>query len=170
VLSDDLERAKAVLARILESGRSDLEPVEAEDASAVMEVPDESGQPVRWITVRACESVAAMRETAMALEAARVEVRVPPLVPRGEASPGQGARFIVRVAEDDVDRATSILSRKESDAEHGDDPHCPKCGNWNVFEITHELTNLFLGLFGKAKPQQCECLKCHYIGDRSEFV
>jgi ribosomal protein S27AE len=168
VLSDDLERANAVLASHAAAEAGDLEPAEREDPEQPLEIADDEGVSAVWRTAAVFESPRALHEAAMVLESAHLSVLLPRLVPRGEAPPGEGPRFVLRVQEDDVDRARGLLNRASEEREE-DELRCPRCGAYSVHMHTYVLTN-FLGMFiGQHRPKQCECLKCHYVGEPSEF-
>jgi hypothetical protein len=168
VMNDDLERARAVLASRAAGKDDDLEPAEREDPEQPLEIADEEGVTAVWRTAAVFESPRALHEAAMVLESAHLSVLLPRLVPRGEAPAGEGPRFVLRVQSDDVDRARGLLRRASEESED-DELRCPQCGAYSVHEHTYALSN-FLGIFtGQRKPRQCECLKCHYVGDPEEF-
>jgi len=171
VLSDDVERARPILAAHLRPEATDtLEPAEPEDFTKVRTIDDEAGTPIELHAVRAFETVNDLRQAALVLESARVEAFLPRLVQRGQSDQGQGARFILRVRAEDFDRARSLLADEVEDEEDAAEPRCPKCGSWNIHEIKHDLSNLVLSLIGRPKPAECECLKCHHKGLRPEFL
>ncbi len=174
VPSDQLEQAKLILSEHLRPENKDLlEPAEPDDALQTRTAQDADGQAVQLLAVASYESARAMQEAALVLETARIEPYLPQLISRSDAPAGVGPRFVLRVAENDLSRARQALSPEsagDDEDELGDDPQCPRCGAWNIYEIKHEISNMILSLVGKSKPEQCECLKCHYMGDRGEFL
>jgi hypothetical protein len=168
VHSDEVEKARAVLANHAAAEAGDLEPVEAEDPATPLQVNDEQGVPATWNTVAVFETARAMHEAAMVLESSHVAVLMPRLAPRGDRPPGEGPRFVLRVQADDVERAQAMLGRASEEREEGE-LQCPKCGSYSIHESKHEFTNLLLAFVGKEKPIECECMKCHYKGEAAEF-
>jgi hypothetical protein len=168
VLSDDEARAKQILARHVATETGDLEPAEQENPDQPLEIADEDGDRATWSTAAVFESARALHEAAMVLESAHLSVLLPRLVPRGEAPAGEGPRFVLRVQADDVGRAKSLLQHAAEETAE-EEFRCPQCGAYSIHEASHGVANLFLSLVGKAKPDECECMKCHYKGDPSEF-
>ena len=174
VPADQFETAKAILAEQLRPEVFDLlEPAEPDDASQPKIDHDAHGQPLELVAVATFETARELKQAALILEAARIEPYVPKLISRATAAAGEGRRFVLRVAAADLPRANQALAHDANpadDVESGNELQCPRCGAWNIHEIKHELSNMLLSLVGKSKPEQCECLKCHYIADRSEFI
>ena len=129
VLESDAGRARELLNAV--QNPDELEPAdEADDPPPA----DDEGRPLALEVVAAFEHAGAMRDAATILAAANVRAYTPRLVPRGDRPPGEGKRFVLRVQEDDADRARSVLeAAAEEDAAEGgaeDEPRCPKCRSW----------------------------------------
>jgi hypothetical protein len=168
VPSDEVERAKQILARHAATEAGDLEPAEREDPEQPLDIADEEGGRATWKTAAVFESARALHEAAMVLESAHLSVLLPRLVPRGDVPAGEGPRFVLRVQADDVDRARQLM-RHATEEEAEEELRCPKCGAYSVHEGSEGLGNFLLSLVGKSQPQTCECMKCHYKGDPAEF-
>jgi putative signal transducing protein len=129
VRQDDAGEARQILARY-DTSSTEVEP--EEDLGASVPVPDPSGRGT-LVTAGAFDTASAMFDAAAALGAAHVECFLPVLVPRGDRPRGHGKRFIVRVREDDVERARHILERPADDSdEDPGEPRCPECGSWRT--------------------------------------
>jgi hypothetical protein len=95
-------------------------------------------------------------------------------VPRGDRPPGEGKRFVLRVHEDDLDRARALLDDAEEDED--DDPRCPKCASHRVYPFGGGLKGVLARTFGFGGPTGgagsagFECLACRYRGPIAEFV
>ena len=172
VRKEDAERAAAVLARYADG--TDLEPVDdPPDAPAPV---DEAGRPVGLAVAAAYVSARQMRDAATVLAAARVRFYLPTLAPRGERPRGAGARFVVRVADEDLERAQSVLEDAEEEAGEEDDPRCPRCQAWRVHPV--HAGGILRGIgrvLGLSKPLPFEgagfeCLACHHVGPAEEFT
>jgi hypothetical protein len=117
-----------------------------------------------------------MRDASTVLAAARVRFHLPTLAPRGDRPPGEGARFVVRVAEEDLERAQSVLEEAEEESADEQDPRCPRCSAWRVHPI--RSGGLLRGIgraLGLGKPlpfegEGFECLACRHQGPREEFI
>ena len=162
VAAEDVERAAAVLAR----NADDLEPQEPQSSDAPQF--DQRGKPMRLVTAAAFDNVRLLRDAHTILSAARLRCFLPTLVPRGNAPPGQGNRFILRIAEEDADQARALLN----DADAGDDePRCPHCKSSRIYPVGHFWKNVAaqVGLAPKP-PNEMECLACRHRGATEEFT
>jgi hypothetical protein len=156
----DAQRAREVLSR---ASIQDVEPAqEPEDAAPPV---DEQGRAL--VPVAAFDNPTALRDAQTILASARIAAYAPRLVLRGEKPPGVGKRFVLRVAEQDLGSAQSLLAREAQ--EDQDEPHCPRCGSWRTISRKTLLQGL-AGLVGRGGPAQIECLSCHYVGDATEFL
>ena len=172
VRREDAERAAAVLARYADD--TDLEPVE--DPSDAPPPLDEEGRPIDLAVAAAYDSARRMRDASTVLAAARVRFYLPTLAPRGNRPPGEGARFVVRVAEEDLERAQSVLEEAQAESYDEEDPRCPRCSAWRVHPI--RSGGLLRGIgraLGLSKPlpfegEGFECLACRHQGPREEFI
>ena len=137
----------------------DLPPLDADTAPADLTI------------VAAFDGVRALREAATLLESARIPAVLPRLVPRGDAPPGEGRRFRLRVRHADADRAARILEEHEAADEDSDEPRCPKCGSWRTFPVPRFMrTVLWAVRMGERPADEMDCLACKYRGPRAEFV
>ncbi len=161
---DDVERATAVLAL---ATSDDLEPVD--DANAVP-VTDDEGHSVTLAPVAAFESVRLLRDAQTILAAGHVSSHLPIMAPRGDRPPGQGKRFILRVCEDDLDKARRLLDAAEDEAD-AEDFRCPQCHAWRVIPVP-QIWKSFVALicFTSAPEEQMECLACKHHGPKAEFL
>jgi hypothetical protein len=160
VPATEADRAAQV---ITDASSIELEPAPMEEHA---DPPvDEDGNAL--ITVSAYDSVNALRDAQTILASARIPAFIPPLIPRGDRPAGAGKRFVLRVAEDDLDRADAVLADESED--NSEDPRCPACGSWRVYEHT-TLLGALSTLFGRRRGPQCECLACHHRGSKSEFL
>ena len=161
VRQEDVEDAQQMLSH-LDVKSTDVEPEQDVDPSAPL--PDPSGEGV-LVAAGAFDTPGAMYDAAATLGAARVECFLPVLVPRGDRPAGSGKRFVIRVREDELERARDVLA--EGDEKSGDDevePRCPECGSWRTYRIPGEGAGLLGFLLGREpKPSgQVECLRCHH--------
>src|ERR1700722_15963283 len=158
----DAERAAAIIAR---TSDTDLEPVD-EPADAAQPT-DERGRTL--VPVAAFDSIAGLRNAEAVLGSKRIDAFPPHLRPRGDQPAGQGDRFILRVAGEDLERAQLLL--QEEVADDRDEPRCPKCGSWSVYTFPNYWKNLAAVAGLSPKPEaQIECLHCHYRGAKAEFI
>ena len=172
VRKEDAARAAAVLARYADD--SDLEP--AEDWQDAPPPLDDAGRPIALAAAAAYEGARRMRDAATVLAAARVQFYLPMLAPRGDRPKGEGARFVLRVAEEDLERARAVLENAEEEAGHEDEPRCPRCSAWRVHPV--RSGGLLRGIgqaLGLSKPlpfegEGFECLACHHQGPREDFI
>jgi hypothetical protein len=168
----DLARAEEV---IKSATSEDLEPAEEEPPHAAEARAGVVGAPPLVVIAR-FDTVRAMRDTAVLLESARIAAVLPRLVSRGDHPPGEGKRFILRVAEEDLERAEHVLqqAKEEEDEEGGDndEPRCPKCGSWRTFPVPTFLRTILYALRMGEKPgrDEMDCLACKYRGPRRDFV
>jgi hypothetical protein len=161
VRAGDVERAAEILAN---TGDDDLEP--DDEAEAAAPAVDEQGREL--VPAVAFETVAAMRDAQTVLASAKIASYVPRLVPRGDRPPGVGARFVVKVAIDDLEHAQDLLAEEARD--DSEDPRCPKCSSWRVHPKS-SMINEIAGVVGLKKPPTVmECLACGYKGATGEFV
>jgi hypothetical protein len=161
VRAGDLERAAEILAN---TGDDDLEP-DDQTASAAPAV-DEQG--LELVPAAAFETAAAMRDAQTVLASAKIASYVPRLVPRGDRPPGMGARFVVKVAIDDLQQARELLAEEaQDDSEY---PRCPKCGSWRVHAKSSVINEIASVVGLKKPPTVMECLACGYKAAAGEFV
>ncbi len=167
VLEKDAERAREVLDRI---NADDLEPG-PEPAHAVAP-HDDQGVPLKLEMVAAFDHLRGMRDAQTLLASARIVSYPPPLIRRGDAPPGEGNRFLLRVAADDVERARLLLrdNKSEADADEEADLRCPKCGSWRTYPISHSIKSLLAAVGLAVHPvTETECLACKHRGPTSDF-
>ncbi|HET6246941.1 MAG TPA: DUF2007 domain-containing protein [Tepidisphaeraceae bacterium] len=159
----DAERAR----EILHTAEDDVEPDPSTPDAPVL---DEDGQPMQLAVVAAFETARAMREAITLLASARIRAIPPKLVRRGDSPPGTGRRFLLRVEEDDLERAEATLKQAESEGGDDDEPRCPKCNSWRIYPVGRgmKMVLAFFGI-GKWPAAQTECLACHYRGAPEEF-
>jgi hypothetical protein len=156
---EDAPKAREILAN---PNLRDLEPV-AEPAG---ELTDEKGR--RLVQVAAYDNAIDLRDAKTVLDSAGMTVFVPRLVLRGDRPAGVGNRFIVRVAEDDVEKATRLLEQEADDDK--DQPRCPQCGSWRVRPVKGFIGEI-AGAFGLGKgPTEMVCGACKYRGEAGEFL
>ena len=162
VLMEDAGRAKEVL-ELIDS--DEVEP--AEEPANAPPPADEMGLPVRLAVAAAFDNPPAARRRHAPC---RVALRpfLPALVARGERPAGEGRRFLLRVREEDLERAEAVL--EEAEAGDEDEPRCPRCRSWRVFRQTSLLGEVgrFFG-FGRSTPPRYECLACRHLGGEAEF-
>ncbi len=143
----DAARAREILDRI---NADDLEP-----AALELDPPlDEQGKPIALGVAGAFESVRDLGDAQTVLASAGIQAFPPPLVRRGEAPPGEGKRFLLRVLEEDRERAQTLLTQSEAEVEEDDDDlHCPQCGSWRTYPVSNFFGNLlsFLHLAPRRK-------------------
>jgi hypothetical protein len=146
VMADDAERAREVL-------RDEVEPGEELAVAAAFDNPR------------------LLRQASATLAAARVRPFLPTLVPRSEATPGEGKRFVLRVRADELERARALLDEPDEDVDGEPEPRCPKCHAWRVHKDTTIMEEIgrFFG-FGRGRQPEYECLKCRHRGPEAEFV
>ena len=164
VHEEDAERA----IEILQTSPDELEPAEeSDDASTAL---DEEGRPLKLIEAGRYESVRHLRAAQTVLASSRVRAFPPTLVKRGDRPAGAGARFVMRVCEQDLELAQTLLNKAKAEDEADDDPRCPKCDSWRVYPVGFFWQSV-AAMFGIAKhPQkQIECLVCRHRGPPAEF-
>lgn len=162
---DSVDAARAL--EILQTNPDELEPAEGSDVPAAL---DENGQPLTLVEAGRYESVQQLRSAETVLASSRVRTFAPILVNRGSRPRGTGRRFVLRVAEDDLERAQSLLKKAEADDADDDDPRCPECDPWRVYPVGAFWQSLG-AMFGLARPpqKQIECLACRHRGTPEEF-
>jgi hypothetical protein len=169
VRQEDAQRALEVLAR--DAAEDDLEPQEPSPADP--SPTDDNGNAVNLVPLVAFDSVRLMRDAQTILSSARIRTYPPALAPRGDRPPGQGARYILRVAEDDLERARHVLTEADADAasEDENEGRCPRCRSWRVFPVSQFWKSLAAMVGVGPKPQPLmECLACKYVGPKEEFA
>lgn len=160
VMEADVDRARQVLA----AAKTDaVEP--AQEPAEAPPPKDEQGNPL--VPVDGYERVADLRDAQVILASSQIDSYGPRLVLRGEKPAGTGKRFVLRVAENDLERAREILA-EEADEDDGE-PRCPKCGSWQVVERKGVLGSL-ASLVGAEGRSWYECHSCHYRGHAGEFL
>jgi hypothetical protein len=166
VPSSDVERANTVLAL---DTRDDLEPIEQDDSAPVT---DDEGNPLTLSTAAAFESVGLLRDAQTVLAAGHVRSYLPAMALRGDRPPGEGKRFILRVADEDLERARRLLSETdERDDDDEEECRCPKCHAWRVIAVPQGWKSIAALLtFRTLPPERMECLGCTYQGPRREFL
>jgi hypothetical protein len=123
---------------------------------------------VNWLAiVGTYDSFREMRDAQTVLASGRIRAFVPPMAPRGDRPAGVGKRFILRVAEADLNRAKALLADEAQD--DSDEPRCPKCGSWRILQPQSIMGDL-AALVGLGHERQFECLACHYRAKSSEFL
>jgi hypothetical protein len=155
----DAERAREILSRVTSN---DLEPA---DEPANASPADERGRVL--VPVGAYDNLPALRDAQTVLASEQINAYGPRLVLRGDKPPGTGKRFVLRVAEQDLESARALLA--EEAEEDRDEPRCPKCGSWRVIS-TKTLLEGLAGAVGLGGPGAYECLSCHHRGPAAEFV
>ncbi|MGA2230825.1 MAG: hypothetical protein ABSH22_07990 [Tepidisphaeraceae bacterium] len=156
----DVERATAALST---APMDDLEP--AEEAPNAPAPVDEHGNLL--VPVAAYETPADLRDGQTVLASEHIAAYGPRLVLRGDKPAGVGARFILRVAEKDMEAAQALLA-EEAD-ENKDEPRCPRCGSWQVISRAGLLKDL-ANAAGLSGPGDMECMSCHYRAPAGEFL
>jgi len=155
----DLQKAKEILAQ---PDYRELEPME-EPAG---ELKDEKGR--RLEVVAAFDNAVDLRDARTVLDSARIRAYAPRLVLRGDRPAGTGDRFVLRVAENDVEKAQALLDQEAED--DADQPRCPKCGSWRARPVKNFVGEI-AGAFGLGgKPREMECGACKYRGEAGEFL
>ena len=164
-----MEADAARAAEVLRHGTSvELEP--ADDSIDAPPPLDEHGQPLRLEVAARFESPRLLREAATVLASARVQAFLPTLVPRGDRSPGAGKRFLLRVREDEVERARRVLREAEEEAGDEEEARCPACRSWRVHKTGGGmLSGLARLLGGRGVEAGFECLACGHRGTVEEF-
>jgi hypothetical protein len=160
VQEGEVEQAKDLLSKAPGDG---LEP--AEEPKGAPPAADEAGNSL--LPVGAFENIRRMRDAQAVLASARIDAYGPRLVLRGDRAAGVGKRFILRVAEKDLESARSVLA-EEAD-EDRDEPRCPKCGSWSVIPRNVVLGGL-AKMMGLNELAQFECSSCNYRGGAAEFL
>ena len=169
VRQEDAQHAAEVLAR--DAAEDDLEPQEPSPADPPP--TDEHGNAVNLVPLVAFDSVRLMRDAQTILSSARIRSYPPALVPRGDRPPGEGARFILRVADDDLERGRHVLTEADADAasEEENEGRCPRCRSWRVFPVSQFWKGLAAMVGLGPEPQALmECLACKYVGPKEEFA
>src|SRR5207245_2593169 len=98
--------------------------------------------------VAAFDSVRLMREAETVLSSARMCSFPPALAPRGDRPVREGKRFVLRVCEDDLERARELLAEAEAGESAEGELRCPKCRSWRVYPVSEFWKSLgaMLGL------------------------
>jgi hypothetical protein len=156
----EAQRAHETLSR---ASNDDVEP--AEEPAGSMPPSDEQGKLL--VPVGAFDNVRNLRDAQTVLASARIDAYAPRLVLRGDRTAGVGKRFILRVAEEDLEKARSLLV--EEAEENRDEPRCPRCGSWRVTRRTSFPMHL-ADLVGLAGPGEIQCDSCNYRADAAEFL
>jgi hypothetical protein len=161
---DDVTRARAVLAL---ATSDDLEPLDDPGTTPVI---DDEGQPLSLVQVAAFESVRMLRDAQTILASGHVRSHLPIMAPRGDRAPGEGKRFILRVGEDDLEKARRLLEAAEDEADE-EDFRCPQCHAWRVIAVP-QVWKSFVALicFTSAPEEQMECLACKHHGPKVDFL
>jgi len=160
VREQDLAESQRILTNV-QVNPLELEPEDTGDPK--IPIPDPGGE---GVLVMACayENPRDLFDAAASLGAARIEAFVPSIVPRRDRPAGEGKRFVLRVREEDLERAVEILNDAESERAENDEPRCPKCGSYHVAAPSRPLGKLmkFLIGFGPLPPSEAECLRCKH--------
>ena len=159
VREEDARQASELLARF-QADPLDVEPQEPDGPEQA--VSDPSG---KWTlaVAAAYETPRELFDAAATLGASRIDSFLPALVPRGDRPRGSGKRFLLRVRDDDLERAKDILA--QSIAEDDDDePRCPACGSWRVAPASRPWPGLMKFLLGAGNrgAKEMECLRCRH--------
>jgi hypothetical protein len=152
----DAQRAKEILDR---SWSNEVEP--AEEPADAPPPADQQGRLL--VSVAAFDNPADLRDAQTVLASQNIVSFGPRLVLRGDRPAGVGKRFILRVDEDDLDAARTLLA--EEAQESSDQPRCPRCRSWRVTRRWNLLMAVGLGGSG-----EFECDACHYRGAAAEFL
>lgn len=165
VRQEDADRATELLKQ---AKSDDWEPAESSD---IIPAPtDSDGHPIPLAVVATFDSVRQLREAQTLLASSRISAYLPPLVPRGDRPTGSGNRFILRVAEEDFPRAQAVLKTDDAEDSDPDDLHCPRCGAWRVYPVSHFWQGLAAMVGLAPRPlEQVDCLACKYRGPKIEF-
>jgi hypothetical protein len=164
VHEDDAARA----IEILQTNPDDLEPADdPDDASAGF---DDNGQPLKLVEAARYETVRQLRSAQTLLASSRIKAYPPTLVKRGDRPVGTGRRFVLRVCEEDLESAQSLLTQAADEADAETDPRCPKCDSWRIYPVGTFWQTL-AATFGicRRPEKQIECLACRYRGSPGEF-
>lgn len=156
----EVEHAKDVLSKSSSDG---LEP--AEEPKGTPPPADEDGNLL--VPVAGYENIRRLRDAQAVLASAQIDAFGPRLVLRGDRPAGVGKRFILRVAEKDLESARQILADEAE--QDRDEPRCPKCGSWSVTP-RNVLRASLAKLVGQKAQEQYECSSCHYRGSAAEFL
>src|SRR3984957_1326548 len=159
VAKADGARAREILSH---PEMDDVEPVEDDENSPKA---DEQGRPL--VPLAAYENIRDLRDAMTVLASGEVTAFAPKLMPRGDRPAGQGNRFILRVAEDDLEVAQSLLA--EEAEEDQDEPRCPKCGAWRVHAVSTFFKEIASAFGPPKRPGEMECTACKYRGKSEEF-
>jgi hypothetical protein len=160
VSADDAERAAEIISR---TTTEDLEPIPMPLGAPAP--TDEQGHPI--VPIGEYASLRELRDAQTVLASADIVGYAPPMGPRGEQPPGQGKRFVLRVTENEVERAKALL--EDEAQEDADEPRCPQCGSWRTVE--HEGLLGGLGaMIGIPARSEMECVNCHYRAPKAEFL
>lgn len=157
VREQDVERAAAVLSK-LEINPLDVEPAEAIDPDQPLPDPNGNGM---LVSAAAFDNPRSLHDAAANLGAARIESFLPALVPRGDRPAGAGKRFVLRVHQEDAERAGDLLARAAQEEADEDEPRCPQCGSYRVMPVPQLRAKLINFLLGRRTPELMECLRCH---------
>jgi len=160
VQETDLERAKEALSR---ASLDDVEP--AEEPADAPPPTDSKGRPL--VPVAAFDNRMDLRDAQTLLASERIAAYAPRLVLRGDRPAGTGNRFILRVTEENLEKARSLLA--EQTAEERDQPRCPRCGSWRVM-VRKSILSELARVTGLGGPDECICLSCQFHGSAQEFM
>lgn len=160
VPEEDVEQAMQILAR---TSTDELEPVPMPDGAPPP--VDEHGNALA--IVGTYDSFREMSDAQTVLASERIRAFIPPMAPRGDRPPGVGKRFILRIAEADLNRGKALLADEAQD--DSEEPRCPKCGSWRILQPQSIMGDL-AALVGLGHERQFECLACHYRAKASEFL
>jgi hypothetical protein len=161
---EDADRAAEIVNR-LRSG-DDLEPEDEPPEGRVDAPTDEHGQPQPLAVVAEYDTAREMYDCAATLGSARVAPFMPNVVRRPEGAAPSRRKFVVRVPEEDLERARRVLADAKAESEDDDDPRCPACGSWHVGRRVEGLFAtvarwLVGGRDGEPDPPgQWQCYRC----------
>lgn len=158
VREQDVEQASAILAN-LEINPLDVEPAEAADPDQPL--PDPAGNGT-LVTAAVFDNPRSLFDAAATLGAARIESFLPALVARGDRPQGVGKRFILRVRQEDAQRASDLLQRAGKEEADEDEPRCPQCGSYRVLLVPQVRAKFIDFLLGRRTQELMECLRCHH--------
>jgi hypothetical protein len=155
---------------IIAMDRARLEELEpAEERADPHSIRDEQGREWPLAAVASFETVHLMRDAQTVLLSEHIKSYPPELVVRVNRPSGFGKRFILRVREEDLPRATRVISEA---AAEDDDPRCPRCRSWQVRPIPLRFLvrlAVWIHLIPR-RPDLTECQMCGRRGVKEEFA
>ena len=119
---------------------------------------DEKGRPL--VVAAEFEDVRQLRTAETALGAADIACV-------SAARSSDGPRYVLRVAEPDLDAALQALADEADDS--ADDPQCPQCGSWRIHAVSSFFAEIASAFRGEQRPRSMQCLACKYRGPAEEF-